>query len=156
MDKEKIISWVERIKNAPIAERNVIVAEMAKQNSLKEKDVWKLLRENGFDPKATPQKNQQGDKQDTPQTDQKIDPQDISKSDQKIDPQDISKSDQKDDSKKLSVTLRHKTEYPQYRRAGLVLTQKAQTYNVTKEQLAALKKDPWVVICNDKKDGADE
>ena len=144
MDKEKIISWVERIKNAPIAERNVIVAEMAKQNSLKEKDVWKLLRENGFDPKATPQKNQQGDKQDTPQTDQKIDP------------QDISKSDQKDDSKKLSVTLRHKTEYPQYRRAGLVLTQKAQTYNVTKEQLAALKKDPWVVICNDKKDGADE
>jgi len=140
MDKEKIISWVERITNAPIAERNAIVAEMAKQNGLKEKDAWKLLRENGFDPKATPQTNQQ----------------DLSQADQKSDPQDTPQLKEQDDSKKSPVTLRHKTEYPQYRRAGLVLTQKAQTYNVTEEQLAALKKDPWVVIGKDKKDGADE
>jgi len=51
-----------------------------------------------------------------------------------------------DSAKKQSVILWHKTEYPRYRRAGLVLTQKAQTYEVTDEQLAALKKDPWVVI----------
>jgi len=48
--------------------------------------------------------------------------------------------------KKVSVTLRHKTEYPRYRRAGLVLTQKPETYEVTEEQLAALKKDKWVEI----------
>jgi hypothetical protein len=42
--------------------------------------------------------------------------------------------------------LRHKTEFDKYRRAGLVLTQKAETYEVTAGQLAALKKDAWVVI----------
>jgi hypothetical protein len=42
--------------------------------------------------------------------------------------------------------LRHKTEYPRYRRAGLVLTQKAEYHEVTEEQLAALKNDAWVVI----------
>jgi hypothetical protein len=60
----------------------------------------------------------------------------------------------KTDGKKQAVILRHKTEYPKYRRAGLVLTQKAETYEVTDEQLAALKKDPWVVIGEGKKDGA--
>jgi hypothetical protein len=53
------------------------------------------------------------------------------------------------DVKKQSVVLRHKTEYPKYRRAGLVLTQKAETYEVTDEQLAALKKDPWVEVGKD-------
>ena len=48
--------------------------------------------------------------------------------------------------RKIFVTLRHKTGYPRYRRAGLALTQKAETYEVTAEQLAALKKDKWVVI----------
>ena len=47
---------------------------------------------------------------------------------------------------KIIVRLRHKTGYPRYRRAGLVLTQKAETYEVIAEQLAALKKDKWVVI----------
>jgi hypothetical protein len=48
--------------------------------------------------------------------------------------------------KRITVTLRHKTEYPRYRRAGLVLSQKAQSYELTEAQLAALKKDKWVVI----------
>jgi len=55
--------------------------------------------------------------------------------------------------KKLSVILRHKTEYPKYRRAGLVLSQKAETYEVTEEQFAALKKDPWVIVGDGKNDG---
>ena len=52
----------------------------------------------------------------------------------------------KQEAKKQPVTLRHKTEYPRYRRAGLVLTGEEKTYEVTEEQLAALKKDKWVVI----------
>ncbi len=59
----------------------------------------------------------------------------------------------KAEDKKQPVVLRHKTEYPKYRRAGLVLTQMAQTYEVTEEQLAILKKDPWVVVGDGKKDG---
>jgi hypothetical protein len=47
---------------------------------------------------------------------------------------------------KITVILRHKTEYPHYRRAGLVLSQKAQSYEVTEAQLTTLKKDKWVVI----------
>jgi hypothetical protein len=58
--------------------------------------------------------------------------------------------------KKHSVILRHKTEYPKYRRAGLALTRNAEAYEVTDAQLAALKKDPWVAIGEDKKDGAEK
>lgn len=42
--------------------------------------------------------------------------------------------------------LRHKTQYPKYRCAGLVLTQKPETYQVTATQLEKLRRDPWVVI----------
>jgi hypothetical protein len=48
--------------------------------------------------------------------------------------------------KKTPVTVRHKTEFPKYRRAGLILTQKRETREVTEAQLAALKKDPWVEV----------
>jgi hypothetical protein len=50
---------------------------------------------------------------------------------------------------KIRVTLRHKTEYPRYRRAGFVLAQVPASYEVTESQLARLKKDPWVVIEKD-------
>jgi hypothetical protein len=74
------------------------------------------------------------------------------------DPKGIPQEDppNKPEEKKLSVILRHKTEYPGYRRAGLVLTQKAQTYEVTEEQLAILKKDSLVVIGEEKKDSANK
>ena len=61
-------------------------------------------------------------------------------------------SESKEEVKKTSVVLRHKTEFVHYRRAGLLLTQKAETYEVTEEQLAQLKRDYWVVIGNDKED----
>ena len=72
-----------------------------------------------------------------------------------FDPKEKTPADPKDktEAKKQPVVLRHKTEYPKYRRAGLVLTQTAQTYEVTEEQLAILKKDPWVVVGDGKKDG---
>lgn len=49
-----------------------------------------------------------------------------------------------DGENKISVTLRHKTEYPLYRRAGLVLKQTPGEFSVTTEQLEILKKDKWV------------
>jgi hypothetical protein len=45
-----------------------------------------------------------------------------------------------------NVLIRHKTPYPKYRIAGLVLTQKPETYQVTEAQLEKLRRDPWVVI----------
>jgi hypothetical protein len=51
-----------------------------------------------------------------------------------------------DDAKTITVTLRHKTEYPHYRRAGLVLKQTPQAFSVTEGQLALLMPDKRVEI----------
>jgi len=116
MNKEKIKLLIEKLKAADKKAQEAIVAEAAKENNLKPADVWKLLKEEGFDPDAKAPPSVPAEK-------------------------------------KQSVILRHKTEYPKYRRAGLVLTQKPETYEVTEEQLAMLKKDKWVEIGNGKKDG---
>ena len=50
------------------------------------------------------------------------------------------------DNPKLTVSIRHKTTYPLYRRAGIVLTNLFKPYEVTAKQLTNLKKDPWVEI----------
>jgi hypothetical protein len=52
-----------------------------------------------------------------------------------------------------TIQLRHKTQYPKYRCAGLVLTQKSETYRVNEAQLERLRRDPWVVIAADGGDG---
>ena len=45
-----------------------------------------------------------------------------------------------------TINLRHKTGYPSYRRAGLLLTNQFKPYEVTAEQLETFKNDPWVEI----------
>jgi hypothetical protein len=45
---------------------------------------------------------------------------------------------------KVSIVLHHKTPYPRYRCAGLVLTQKPETYQATALQIERLRRDPWV------------
>jgi hypothetical protein len=47
---------------------------------------------------------------------------------------------------KKTVSLRHKTPYRVYRRAGLVLTQTPKEYQVTQAQLAILGTDTWVEV----------
>lgn len=46
----------------------------------------------------------------------------------------------------ITVSVRHKTIYPVYRRAGLVLRGIAKEERVTAEQLETLKSDPWVEV----------
>jgi hypothetical protein len=48
--------------------------------------------------------------------------------------------------KTTTVMLHHKTQFPRDRCCGLVLTQKVKSYEVSDEQLAKLKRDPWVII----------
>jgi hypothetical protein len=45
-----------------------------------------------------------------------------------------------------TAVIRHKTPYPKYRCAGLVLTQRPETCQVTEAQLEKLRNDPGVVI----------
>ena len=125
MDKEKIIPWLERMNAEPDGnKRKGIVAEMCKELALKTGEAWKLLKECGFEPKAdlpdAPQDTPQGNPQGKPVE------------------------------KKTQAVLRHKTEFPRYRCAGLVLTQKPETYQVTEAQLERLKRDCWVEIGEDK------
>jgi hypothetical protein len=51
-----------------------------------------------------------------------------------------------------AAVIRHRTQYPKYRCAALVLTKRLETYQVTEAQLEKLRRDPWVVIEQDKKE----
>jgi len=57
-------------------------------------------------------------------------------------PQDQGPQDQGKPGKKFF--LRHKTEYRNYRRAGLILTQNFKEYELSADQLPILQQDPWV------------
>jgi hypothetical protein len=54
--------------------------------------------------------------------------------------------DKPPETKTVAVLVSHKTEYPRYRCAGLVLTSNPENYLVTEEQFNKLKNDPWVVL----------
>ncbi|MDR3173175.1 MAG: hypothetical protein LBU19_02895 [Treponema sp.] len=107
--------WIKRLNEAGKTERKSIVEEMARALGLKTGDAYKLLKEAGWDPKAG--SGADGDPPSPP------------------DPP---------PEKTFSVTLRHTSPYPHYRRAGLLLTGQFKPYTVTEEQRAALKQDAWV------------
>jgi len=48
--------------------------------------------------------------------------------------------------KAIQAKVWHKSPYPTYRIAGLVLRQHAQTMTVTEAQMEALRRDPWAVV----------
>jgi hypothetical protein len=59
MTKEQLAPWIEKLTKANPKDRTAIVGEMCKENGLKVGDAWRLLKEAGFDSKATPQGNEQ-------------------------------------------------------------------------------------------------
>jgi hypothetical protein len=146
MEKEKLEMWIEKLNAEPDGKkRNALVGGMCKENGLKIDEAWKLLKEAGFDPKAVRQDEGGGDK---PPADGGGEP----PADGGDEPPAVggdkppAVGGDKPESRKISVTARHKTEYPQYRRAGIVLSRKAAAYEVTAGQLDALKKDRWVEV----------
>jgi hypothetical protein len=54
MTKEQLAPWIEKLTKANPKDRTAIVGEMCKENGLKVGDAWRLLKEAGFDSKATP------------------------------------------------------------------------------------------------------
>ena len=127
-----LASWIEKLNAEPEGKkRNEIVAGLCKEKSLKIGDAWKLLKEAGFNPQAVSGKAGTESEQDTeaPAEGAGGNP----------------PSPESQEETGLAL-LRHKTRYPKYRCAGLVLTQKAEAYQVTQSQLEKLRHDPWVVI----------
>jgi hypothetical protein len=121
-----------------IEARAEMVKNAAKENNIKEGELFKLLKEAGYEPKApkgTAAPNgadiqQQPDNNTPPNGNQNNNNQNNSEQ----------------DAKKVTVLASHKTDYEKYRCAGLVLTRKPENYLVTEAQLEKLKCDPWVVI----------
>ena len=54
MTKEQLAPWIEKLARANPKDRVAIVGGMCKENGLKVGDAWRLLKEAGFDSKATP------------------------------------------------------------------------------------------------------
>jgi hypothetical protein len=126
MNKEELIPWIERLNTEPDGKkRNEIVAELCKEKVLKIGDAWRLLKEAGYDPAESKagtaaEAAATADKEARAKTESAV--------------------------KKEPAIIRHKTRYEKYRCAGLVLTQKQETYQVTEAQLEKLRCDPWVEI----------
>jgi hypothetical protein len=143
MEKAKLLALIAALYLLDIKERAALIKETAKENGIAEGDLFKLLKETGYNPKAekgtaaptgaqTPPPQRDGETQNagTGATDANL----AQTGANGTPPQTV------------TVTLRHKTEYPHYRRAGLVLKQTPGEFRVTAEQLAALEKDKWVAI----------
>jgi hypothetical protein len=111
--------WIERLNEAEKEGRKTIIEELAKTLGIKPGEAVKKLKEAGWDPKAA---------------DAPPDPPIVPGGNPPGPPK----------AETISVTLRHKTPYPRYRRAGLLLTNQWKPYAVTAEQLEALKTDSWV------------
>ena len=129
MEKAILDGYVQRLKEAEKSERNPIITEMCKEHKLKTGDAWKLVKEAGFDPKKQDAKTPRGDNQD-----------------QGNPPENPPKKGNKKEEKTVEITANHKTIYPKYRRAGIVLGRLSETFTVTEEQLEILKNDAWVKV----------
>jgi len=120
--------WIERLKAAPRKERFTIAGELSKILGIPLKETWQRLKEagwNGGNAKDQPSSGADSTATDPPPPDETGE-------------------------KLAAVTLRHKTQYQNYRCAGLVLKQQAESHQVTEAQLGRLRRDPWVEVAETK------
>jgi hypothetical protein len=146
MKKEQMIALVAALYLLEIKERAAHIKAAAKENGVEEGALFKELTEAGYNPKA--------EKGTAAPSAENTPPPDTPKKDDEKTPPDTPPNTPPDGKKNpgdglTAVTLRHKTEYPFYRRAGLVLKQKPGEFRVTAEQLAVLKNDKWVEIAKE-------
>lgn len=160
MEKVKLIALIAALYLLDIKERVGRIKEAAKENGLAEGDLFKMLKETGYNPKAEkgttapengaqpPPPAQGGENTQNAGTDATGGNVAQQEANGTPPPDGNGNSGTGDSSEKekIAVTLRHRSEYPQYRRAGLVLKQTPGEFRVTPEQLTALKKDKWVEI----------
>jgi len=126
-----LLDWIKRLEAAAKKDRQAIIDELAKALAIPVADAVKMLREAGWDPKKKAPSGEETQENGAPS-----------------DQQGKKSGDKKTEGNgtKATISLRHKTPHPRYRRAGLVLTDQFKPFEVTEEQLEKLKKDPWVEI----------
>jgi len=139
MDKAKVIALIVVLYALEIAARAGMIKDAAKENGVKEGDLYKFLKEAGYDPNAP-----KGTA--APDLNSGQNSNDQNSSGQDGNGQNKGKQNNKQAAQKIPVLVSHKTEYEKYRCAGLALTRKPENYLVTKEQLDKLKRDPWVAL----------
>jgi len=130
MDKAKLIALIAILYAQEIAVRANMVKDAAKENNLKEGDLFKLLKNAGYDPRAP---------KDTAAPSLTDDPPPPA-------PPNNGQGGKNQTAGNIPVLVSHKTEYEKYRCAGLVLTRKPENYLVTEAQFEKLSHDPWVVL----------
>jgi hypothetical protein len=132
--------WIKRLNEAEKKNRNAIVGELAKALGIKTGEAYKKLNEAGWDPKTGNDKNFNND---TPPAAGERPGHGTSALPDGTQPGPSAKAGGPAVGG-VTVTLRHRTPYPHYRRAGLLLTGQFKSYTVTAEQRAALQADTWV------------
>jgi hypothetical protein len=137
MDKAKLIAFIAILYAQEIEARAETVKNAAKENSVKEGEFFKLLKEAGYEPKA-------------PKGTAAPNGADIQRQPDSPPPNGSQNSSSQDsggqEARKVTVLASHKTEYDKYRCAGLVLTRKPENHLVTEAQFEKLNRDPWVAV----------
>jgi hypothetical protein len=162
MKKEQIFALIAALYLLDIKERAELIKATVKETGVGAGELFKELKEAGYNPKAekgtaapSAENTPPPPAANTPQTGGTVGadtPPDPAKTDDGKTPPGPPPPGTKTPGDGLTaVTLRHKTEYPFYRRAGLVLKRAASEFRVAADQLAILKKDKWVEIV--KEDG---
>ena len=163
MDKKRIFLLIAVLYALEIPARAAAVKDAAKENNITLGDLFKALKEAGYNPKAekgaeapvfteTPDGGSQtatdsGGASPAPDADKSPAPDTANAAPTVPDATDTPSAPPPEaKAETVSVTVRHKTEYQKYRRAGLVLSQKAEVHEVTADQLAVLESDKWVEI----------
>jgi len=141
MDKVQLITLIALLYAQAIDARAGTVKEKAKENGIKEGELYKLLKEAGYEPNAP-----QGT--DTPSLPNETPPTGNNNggANEQPPPNNNTPPNSGQEAKKKTVLVSHKTTYENYRCAGLVLTQKPKNFLVTEAQYEKLKRDPWVVV----------
>jgi hypothetical protein len=150
--------WIKRLNGAEKKDRKTIVEEMAKALGLKTGDAYKMLNEAGWDPKNN---NEKPLNSDIPPAAGEGSGHGTSALPDNTQPGSSapaggpavggnaspgSGGTPPVKAETVQVALRHKSPYPHYRRAGLLLTNQWKSCSVTAEQIAVLKKDAWVEL----------
>jgi hypothetical protein len=126
MDKAKLIALIAMLYAQESEARAGMVKDAAKENGIKEGELYKLLKQEGYEPNAP--------KGTAPS----------SENNNNTPPPESSNGGQ--EAKNVTVLASHKTEYEKYRCAGLVLTRKPENYLVSEAQFEKLSRDPWVTV----------
>jgi hypothetical protein len=144
MHKAKLIALIAMLYAQESGSRAMIVKDAAKENSIKEGELYKLLKQEGYEPNA-PKGTAISLSNEMPPSSENNNSVNIQQQSNNNIPTPESFNNEKKD-KKVTVLVSHKTEYEKYRCAGLVLTRKPENYLVSESQFEKLSRDPWVTV----------